>query len=516
MKKIAAIIICLALLQIFTENSAANVINIQNNNIGLNFADDTFGFNMGTSYLYSVPSEPLTFDYPGTSELLDPLCLSTTHSVINVDGNLYDFYDCPVVGTVTSGSNYVSVTKQAAGGDIQVNLMMSLVNNPAINSPVDTVKIKYTLTNYSAVAHTVGVRLELDTKVLDQDGAIISTDNGITTLATTTAWYKSLGQIPANWWDFNSSPYSIPPPELVGRGYTYNNPYDEAATMPDIMEVANWEMVNGDAQWSGETIGDGLSGPDDSAVVFWWCNGDGDLSSGFTLNPGASISFVTYYGLNEQALLTTPTITPTYSQTFTRTPTFTITRTPTITSTWTGTFTFTPSFTQTYTPTITNTFTNSPTFTITATVTPTSTETPTFTITNTFTVTPTVTPTYTVTETFTQTPTPTITPTFTPTPPPFRLIGKGNFPNPFVSDTYLVYWLSTPAQTVKLMVYTVSGEKVFWDDTLTGTAGYNSYHWTGVNRALKPIASGVFIYRIDAYDDNGNHADVIQKLVCVK
>ena len=103
-----------------------------------------------------------------------------------------------------------------------------------------------------------------------------------------------------------------------------------------------------------------------------------------------------------------------------------------------------------------------------------------------------------------------------PTPPPFELRGKGNFPNPFISDTQIVYWLSTPAQTVKIMVYTVSGEKVFWDDTLAGNQGFNSFHWLGLNRAQRPVASGVFIYRIDAYDDKSHHATVTLKAVCVK
>ena len=287
--------------------------------------------------------------------------------------------------------------------------------------------------------------------------------------------------------------------------------------MPDILEVANWVDVAGDGEWEQETPGldmTGSLGRPDSAVVFWWCNGD--PSSGFTLNPGNTISFVTYYGLNKQPLLTTPTITPTYTQTYTRTPTFTITQTSSITQTSTITATSTPTATPTFSPTITDTFTNSPTFTDSPTDTDTPTVTPTYTVTETFTDSPTITETYTVTDTFTQTPTPTITPTFTPTPPPFRLIGKGNFPNPFVTDTNIVYWLSTQAQSVKIMVYTVSGEKVFWDDSLTGNAGYNNFYWNGRNRALKPVASGVFIYRIDASDDRNDHASVTLKAVCVK
>jgi hypothetical protein len=517
MKKKAIMLFLSVFFVFFAVNVRANVLSMQNGNLGVLFLDDSFGFNMGTCDSCVPADGALSFSYNETGGL----ALLTTHSVIKLDGlrtdgTGYDFYntfDCPVKGgSVIDGGTYISGTKLVDSA-VEVNFRLELVNNPALGSPIDTVKIKYTLTNVSGVTHTVAVRLELDTMVLGQDGAILSIDNGFTTLTTTTQWFKSLGQIPANWWDFDVDPtHGVP--NLVGRGYTYNNAYDEPATEPDVMEIANWEAVQGTGQWTGEATGDDMISPDDSAVVFWWCNGD--LSSSYTLPAGSTLSFVTYYGINKQPLLTTPTITPTYTQTYTRTPTFTITPTSSITRTSTITATSTPTGTQTFSPTITSTFTNSPTFTDSPTETATPTITPTYTMTDTFTDTPTVTETYTVTDTFTQTPTPTITMTFTPTPPPFQLIGKGNFPNPFDADTNIVYWLSTQAQSVKIMVYTVSGEKVFWDDALTGNAGYNNFYWNGRNRAMKPVASGVFIYRIDASDDRNDHASVTLKAVCVK
>ena len=287
MKKTAVLTLCALFLPFF----AAAVISIQNSNIGINFADDFFGFNMGTSSTYAPPNSALTYYYP----YIATEALETTHSVVKVDGIAYDFKYCPVdSGSVINGGTYVSGSKKI-NGIIDANFRLEIVNNPVIGSPADTVKIKYTLTNISSATHTVAVRLELDTMVVDQDGAIISIDNGFTTLTTTTAWYKSLGQIPANWWDFNVDP-TKGTPTLVGRGYTYNNPYDEAATEPDIMEIANWEDVDNDGQWSLETSGLPMApplGPNDSAVVFWWCNGP-DITSSYTLAAGNSISFVTY------------------------------------------------------------------------------------------------------------------------------------------------------------------------------------------------------------------------------
>lgn len=145
---------------------------------------------------------------------------------------------------------------------------------------------------------------------------------------------------------------------------------------------------------------------------------------------------------------------------------------------------------------------------------PSSTPTPTVTSTYTVTVTPTITRTATVTETVTMTftATPSATPTNTPLPLELELIG--NYPNPFVYDTNIVYWLSVDA-TVKIRIYTISGEVVAENDGINGFAGYNSYLWDGRNRKNKMVASGVFIYRLTAYT-NTEEKFRMSKLVCVR
>jgi hypothetical protein len=91
-----------------------------------------------------------------------------------------------------------------------------------------------------------------------------------------------------------------------------------------------------------------------------------------------------------------------------------------------------------------------PTKTATCTVTQTITPSPTVTISATFTSTSSITATITIT------PTCTISPTFTATPVPLVLNLVGNFPNPFMDTTDIVYWLSCES-SVELKVYTVSG-----------------------------------------------------------
>lgn len=144
---------------------------------------------------------------------------------------------------------------------------------------------------------------------------------------------------------------------------------------------------------------------------------------------------------------------------------------------------------------------------------PTKTSTPTFTVT--YTMTPTYTPTYTCTLTGTPTITPTITATYTPTPHPLVLNLKGTFPNPMIIDTHFVYWLSTDAD-VSIKIYTVSGEVVLEQDALPGLEGYDSFYWDGRNRAVKRVASGVFIYRITATTPRNERQEVFSKLAVVK
>ncbi len=139
----------------------------------------------------------------------------------------------------------------------------------------------------------------------------------------------------------------------------------------------------------------------------------------------------------------TPTITPTWTVSYT----YTVTPTITMTHTDTPTFTVTPSVTETDTPTVTQTsspsYTATPTYTATMTVTETNTATPTYTFT--FTVTPTMTPTFTRTDT----PTPTMTQTFTRTPTPtFTITTTSTFTmTPTYTRTDTPTFTATPTYT---------------------------------------------------------------------
>ena len=488
---------------------------ITNSYLGLSMSDTYFIFNMGTSSAYSPANANLLYNYDEG--------YATSHMVVKVNNTAYDLEDtvkCPVIsGSVENGGTYITVAKTVAGL-IKVYVLWEFVNNPATGSPADTVMIRFTLINTSSSTVNVALRLLFDTMVIDNDGTNISVDNGFTVITQNTAWYKSTGQIPQNWWDFDINP-NEGTPTLEGRGYNYNNAYDTAATDPDIMEVANWVDVSSTAQWSVAPSGKEMSSYDDSAVVLWWCNGDQN-SSGFPLAPNGSITFITYYGINLQQMLTTPTVTCTWTPSFTATRTPTITDTSTLTVTPTITLTATNSSTSTFTVTSTITETSSLTSSVTATLTQTpfftNTDSPTatrsFTITasytatlsptQTFTFTTTASPTCSMTNTptFTATPSFTITTTMPPTPTVtctrtdfcFEILGI--FPNPFSTDTTIVYKVCLAAE-VNAVIYTVSGEVVRRLHQ-QAVPGWNSLRWDGKNDSGRTTASGVFIYSVEA------------------
>jgi len=131
------------------------------------------------------------------------------------------------------------------------------------------------------------------------------------------------------------------------------------------------------------------------------------------------------------------------------------------------------------------------------------------------TATPTVTCTGTVTVSPTITLTATITPTATPTPPVLMLMGKGTFPNPFRKEAQIAYYLTAEAD-VTVKIYTVSGEVVFESQPVKGLHGINSFLWDGRNKSRKPVASGLYIYHIQAASSRGEKVQVFGKAACLR
>lgn len=411
-------------------------------------ADPTDGIlGIGTSSTYSVPNASFMYDWPNPSY--------TSHIVAMVNGTAYDFSSTtttsPLVAVGSGLGAYLQITKSITSS-VLLTAHYEIVNNPVTGNNADTAMLKFTFSNTGTSAVTLGLRVEIDTMVNGNDGANISINNGASTIPVDTLYTANAGNLPSEWWD-----YDIPPPgtpNLIGHGAVYNNPYDSPATKPDAMEVAEWPDVYDMGQWTTGILGASI---DDSSVVYWW-TGTGNNSTGsIVVNAGQTISFTTYYGISQIALLTTPTFTPlpcsTNSCTPTNTPTDTSTITPTFTSTLTATFT--PSATSTNTAT------------------------------NTFTSTVASTPTITPTSTFTSTFTPTCVPEVWPDP----------FNPKYAKDNVLKIGCVSPGS--KVSIYTLSGEKV-WENSQSAFqyGGPFTAVWDGRNQNGVPVSLGVYYYVI--------------------
>lgn len=431
---------------------------IESGYVGVYVENTTYAMVMGTSSTYIIPNENLMFGYSGANSNA-----WSSHLVFNVDGTAVDFSTSQMTnaGSTASGTGLGAsiVSSRTTANNLVLGAQYKIVTNVSSGLYPDMVQMKFSVKNQDTVAHQVGCRCEIDTEVVSNDGANVSTNNGLSVFTTNQIWRSSNGNVPSDWWDYDVSPPGTP--LLVGRGSTHGNPLGEAATPPDAMEIAYWEDTNGTAQWTIAPTGSSIGS--DSSVVLWWTGTGSETGLNQSLAPGQTREWVTYYGLNEGVLLTTPTFTPV------GTPTWTPTTAPT------GTPTFT--FTKTYTSTATITSTSTPTATRTVTATPT--------------LTPTSTPTFTATVTYTPTPTPTVTDTPTPTHTPLGPLRL--WPNPFNPSTAVRGTLKCAdmPEGSTLTIYSISGETVFNASEM----GFRA-EWDGRTKGGKFAASGIYYYVI--------------------
>ncbi len=71
-----------------------------------------------------------------------------------------------------------------------------------------------------------------------------------------------------------------------------------------------------------------------------------------------------------------------------------------------------------------------------------------------------------------------------------------NYPNPFNPNTNICFELPS-ATHVNLSIYNVLGQKVATLQDVVMTAGEHIVEWGGTDDAGKPLASGVYFYRLE-------------------
>jgi hypothetical protein len=100
-----------------------------------------------------------------------------------------------------------------------------------------------------------------------------------------------------------------------------------------------------------------------------------------------------------------------------------------------------------------------------------------------------------------------------------------NYPNPFWSgatsrfagnpETTVKYQLPNRAQ-VELAIYDLGGRRVATPESGLRTAGEHTVRWNGRDSAGKPVASGVYFYRLEAISPAGTVTVLTKKMAVMK
>jgi flagellar hook assembly protein FlgD len=80
---------------------------------------------------------------------------------------------------------------------------------------------------------------------------------------------------------------------------------------------------------------------------------------------------------------------------------------------------------------------------------------------------------------------------------PRATILEGNYPNPFNPTTSIQYALSEDTR-VTIRIYNMLGQLVATLVDEDQTAGYKSVAWNGRNAAGSSVASGIYLYKLNA------------------
>ncbi len=81
----------------------------------------------------------------------------------------------------------------------------------------------------------------------------------------------------------------------------------------------------------------------------------------------------------------------------------------------------------------------------------------------------------------------------------FDLVDAGTtpYPNPFRDEVDFVFRLTHEAD-VSLKVFTVSGRRIFEENSIRGLAGENVFHWNGRDEGNGLLSNGTYLYKLEA------------------
>ena len=219
----------------------------------------------GASGAATTNSFKLSYGWPSTG---------TSYTTVRIDGvnNIFGAGGLSQAPTDVDGNTNDSTW---TSGAIRVKQRLQLVSNPDTGQ-VDTAAVSYTVTNTGATAHSVGVRMMVDTDVNNNDGAPFRVP-GVGSVTTERSFVGT--DVPAAFQVFSSLSDTTHIAGARFRGAT--------TTTPDRVIIGTWPHLNS-SPWDDTTNGSAVTA--DSAYAAYW--------DPFSLDANQSRTVTTYYGLS--------------------------------------------------------------------------------------------------------------------------------------------------------------------------------------------------------------------------
>ena len=237
-------------------------------------------YDTGRFTLQTTGGDPARADDDNAELLFGGADPWSSYTTIRIDGTDYVFggptqtragFDLPsgehISGPERRGNAIYTIYQI---GDIEVTQVLSFARTSTTGLE-DALQIQYFLKNKGSAAHSVGVRLLLDTKLGEEDGAPIRLGNRVIT--TETALRGNL--IPDFWQAFDN----LQEPRVIAQGTLRGG----SLTPPSEVLIANWGTL-ADKSWKVSVdptagfIRKGEDEPDTAFALFW----EGSLAPGET------------------------------------------------------------------------------------------------------------------------------------------------------------------------------------------------------------------------------------------
>ncbi len=477
----------------------------------------------GRFVIGTASGQNLLFGYPdGIWSSFTTIRIDTDGVIVIYGDNNGTYLQDPTDGFDVNG-NSTNVSKWMIN-NIEITQQLTIVDNPRTGKNKDTIEIKYIIKNTRVTDASIGLRIMLDTQLGTNDNSPMLVE-GEGRITTEKEWSGAF--VPEAWLTLNDY-YN---PLIKAEG----NLKSASATIPDRLIIGQWNFLNSNA-WD-YSIDPTYVITDTAAAMFW---------NPVNYSSGQERTYIMYYGIPDVSgaeLGITKTVDVnlanygdilSYNLTYSNTGDANISNLVIWdTIPWNTTFVDASSGYNINNNTIywnlgsiTNTYT-SYTVWFRASINP---------VQGTYVLNSAAgsytdaywndievrysntvrTDIYTATVTVTQTitPTHTITPTLTPTPPPliFKLIGS--YPEPARHKTNIIFNITRDAD-ILVKIYTVSGE-IVKEFRGNFNEGNNAIEWDLKNKTGQKVASGVFIFKIEAKTNRNEYLEEFGKITVVR